>query len=270
MTHHKAHMGSISILIAAVIAILALVRGPWQPILLWGVFLLWSICLLSALILPYVRRTKRRRKRRHATKKCSAKNGPDISPWIQETDSHSLESLLLCHVNHRISAYLQSAYPGITWEWEEKRPEKLTTSGGTGRIRVFGTPDFDHADITLDLQANITCSMLRIVPLGDAGNGTLPEVQTSPGRQPVDPQIWYEIQGRTVLESLVTDLNSRGHSSLILHENGDVCVEEGQQEVPKEHLSGFPEKVYWNRLADVLNSNGLSAEITPGGIRVCW
>ena len=108
---------------------------------------------------------------------------------MQEPDSVSAESLLLRHVNHRISAYLRSAYPGITWEWEEKRPEKLALSGGTGRIRVFGVSDFDHADITLDRQANITCSMLKIVPLADNGNSAPPEGQTSADRQPIDPQV---------------------------------------------------------------------------------
>ena len=35
--------GSITILIGAVIAIMALVRGPWQAWLLIGVFTLWEI-----------------------------------------------------------------------------------------------------------------------------------------------------------------------------------------------------------------------------------
>ncbi len=35
--------GSITILIGAVIAIMALVRGPWQVWLLLGVFTLWGL-----------------------------------------------------------------------------------------------------------------------------------------------------------------------------------------------------------------------------------
>ena len=257
MKSDKAHRGGTGILIGAVIAILALVRGAWQPWLLLGVFLLWGLSLLAAHALPRTHQAKSRRKRRPRRKRLVM-------------DSVSAESLLLRHVNHRISAYLRSAYPGITWEWEEKRPEKLALSGGTGRIRVFGVSDFDHADITLDRQANITCSMLKIVPLADNGNSAPPEGEASADRQPIDPQVWYEVQGRTVLEALVTDLNSRGYSYLTLHENGDACVEEGQQEVTKEHLLGFPEKTYWNRLVEVLESNGLTAEATPGGIRVSW
>ena len=36
-------IGSITILIGAVIAIMALVRGPWQAWLLIGVFTLWGL-----------------------------------------------------------------------------------------------------------------------------------------------------------------------------------------------------------------------------------
>nr|WP_300661219.1 hypothetical protein [uncultured Acetatifactor sp.] len=270
MKSDKARPGSTGILIGAVIAILALVRGPWQTWLLVGVFAVWGLRLLAAHMPPRIHKANRRRKRRHRHKRRPADDGPDISAWMQEPDSASAENLLLRHVNHRISAYLRSAYPGITWEWEEKRPEKLALSGGTGRIRVFGVPDFDHADITLDQQASIAYSMVRIVPLADAGDSAPPEGQAPSGRQPIDPQVWYEIQGRAVLEALVTDLDSRGYSCLTLHENGDACVEEGQQEVPKERLPGFPERIYWNRLVEVLESNGLTAEATPGGIRICW
>lgn len=273
MKSNKAHRGGTGILIGAVTAILALARGTWQTWLLLGAFALWGLWLLTACRLSHVRRTKRPRKsrfRNHRKRFPVAKSGPDISAWMREPESISAETLLLRHVNHRISAHLRSAYPGITWEWEEKRPEKLALSGGTGRICVFGVPDFDHADITLDQQTNITCCMLRIVPLADTEDSVSPEGQTPAARQPIDPQVWYEVQGRAVLEALVTDLNSRGYNCLTLHENGDASVEEGQQEVTKEHLAGFPEKVYWNRLVEVLESNGLAAEATPGGIRVCW
>lgn len=266
MKHDRPRPGSTGILVGVAVAILAFARGPWQTWLLLGTFSIWGLWSLAA----YMRTRQpgqHRRRRHHPKRRPSAKSGPDISAWIQEPDSMPADAILLCHVNHRISAFLRSAYPGTTWEWEEKKPERLALSGGTGRIRVFGVPDFDHADITLDQQGGIACSMLRIVPLTDDSDSTPPE---DPNRQPIDPQVWYEIQGRTVLEALVTDLNSRGHSCLILHENGDVCVKEGQQEAPKEHLEGFPAKVYWPRLVEVLEGDGLTAQSTPGGIRVSW
>ena len=86
----------------------------------------------------------------------------------------------------------------------------------------------------------------------------------------VDPRIWYETQGRSVLETLISDLNSRGHSKLTLREDGDICIEQGEDAVSQEHLNNFPQKVYWPRLAEVLESNGLAAEVTAQGIQVSW
>lgn len=270
MKSDKALWSSISILIGAVIAILALVRGAWQTWLLLGVFTLWGLWVVTILLLPYMQQAKRRRLRSQLIKKRqtegSAKEVPFEIPSVGQTEA---ETLLLHHVNHRISAYLQAAYPDITWEWCEKRPEKLILTGGTGRIRVFGISDFDHADVTMDQQANIQCSMVKIVPLS-AVDSTEPENAVPPNRQPVDPQIWYEVQGRNVLETLVADLNSRGHSHLTIHEDGDVCIEEDAAEVSKEHLANFPEKTYWSRLVQVLERNGLAAEITAKGIQVSW
>ncbi len=271
MKHDKARPGSIGILMGAVIAILALARGSLQTWLLLGVFIIWGLWIMAAFHLPRMRLAKRRKNRRRQKGKILTVTDTPGNPFqIPEAGNASAESLLLCHVNHRISAYLRSAYPDSTWEWVEKKPERLALLGGTGRIRVFGIPDFDHADVTLDRQANISCSLLKTVSLSAAGNDNGAEEKAPPNKQPVDPQVWYEVQGRNVLESLVADLNSRGHSCLTLHENGDACVEEDKKEVPKENLPGFPEKMYWTRLVQVLESNGLAAEIAPDGIRVSW
>ena len=181
-----------------------------------------------------------------------------------------MEHLLLRHVNHRISSYLRSTYADVTWEWCEKHPEKLAAQGGTGRIRVFGIQDFNYADVKLDQNGGIRFDMMRIVPLSEVGGAESPEEKTPPNKQPVDPQIWYEMQGRKVLEALIADLNSRGHSRLTFHESGDVYIKQDQKEVAAEHLSNFPARVYWPRLVQVFESNGLAAEATAQGITVSW
>lgn len=269
MNSDKALWGSISILIGAVIGLLALVRGSLQIWLLLGVFALWGLWVVAILLLPYMRQAKRRRTRQQQMKQRQAEG---IAPafHVPEVNGEPTELLLLRHVNHRISAYLQAAYPKMTWEWCEKQPEKLIQHGGVGRIRVFGVEDFDHADIKLDQNANISCDMVKIVPLSKAGQPCDAEEQLPPNQQPVDPQVWYEIQGRKVLESLMADLNSRGHSSLTLSEEGNVCVVQNQEDVVQEHLSGFPGKVYWPRLVQVFERNGLAAEITAKGVQVSW
>lgn len=271
MKQEKILWSSISILIGAVIVILALVRGSWQSGLLIIVFTLWGLWIITVLLLPYMHQAKcRQRQKQQIKRRQQERISPTVPLQTPLISREPIESLLLHHVNHRISSYLQSAYPDVTWEWCEKKPEQLVIHGGVGRIRVFGAADFDHADITLDENANIHCDMIKIVPLHTENEKENIGGNIPPNKQPVDPQIWYEIQGRNVLETLITDLNSRGHSSLTLHENGDICVVENTDEIPKEHLSSFPEKVYWPRLVQILESSGLAAEVTTQGIHVSW
>ena len=271
MKHDKPLWGSISILIGVVILILALVRGTLQTALLIGVFSIWGIWTVGFLLLPYMRRSKRRIQRGRQIKTLQAAGISPANPLPSiNQGAEAVELLLLRHVNHRISAYLKAVYPDVKWEWCEKNPEQIIRQGGIGRIRVFGAADFDHADITVDQQANISCSMIHIVPLANALGGTDGPESLPPNKQPVDPQIWYELQGRKVLETLVADLNSRGHSSLTLREDGDICTTENDAEAAKEHLANFPEKLYWPRLVQVFERNGLAAEITADGIQVSW
>ncbi len=262
--------GSITILIGSVIAIMALVRGPWQVWLLLGVFTLWGLWVVLILLMPYMRQAKRRRQRQQRTRKLHAEGMQKTAFEIPDLAASDSDNLLVRYANHRIVAYLRSAYPEATFEWCEKRPEQLIRCGGVGRIRVFGVEDFDHADVTFDQNANIKCDMVKIVPLSSAGVGADNTEPVPPNRQPVDPRIWYETQGRNVLETLIADLNSRGHSKLTLLEDGDICIDQDKESVSQEHLRNFPQKAYWPRLAEVLESNGLAAEVTLQGIQVSW
>lgn len=271
MKKENALLSSISILIGAVIAILALVRGNWQMGLLIAVFALWGIWAAIVLLRPRIQAAKRRKQRQKQRQRLQA-NGisQPVSFEMPQLKDASTEQLLLRHVNHRISTALRSTYGDITWEWCEKNPAKLAAQGGTGRIRVYGVSDFDHADVKLDQNAGIRFDMMRIVPLSEISKDGNAAGKVPPNKQPVDPQIWYEMQGRKVLESLVTDLNSRGYSHLTLHENGDISITQDQEDVVKEHLGNFPERVYWPRLIQVLEGEGLAAETTAQGIVVSW
>ena len=269
MKQYKALWGSISILLGAVIAILALVRGLWQVWLLLGVISLWGLWVVGILLLPYLKKAKRYKLRRKQKQKRLEQGIIGNTYQIPEIND-PINLILLRHVNHRISAYLRAAYPDAKWEWCEKDPEKLATHGGTGRIRVFGIPDFNYAEVKLDQQAHISCTMVKIVPLSELQSGTVDGAELPPNQQPVDPQIWYEVQGRQVLEDLIADLHSRGHSSLTLKEDGEICVWEDDQEVSQESFKSFPAKVYWPRLVQVFEKEGLAASVTASGIEVSW
>lgn len=249
--------GSLSLLIGAVVAVLALARSQWQQWLLLAVIAIWALWLALTVLLPYAQA----KRQRGEYLQCEDAPG-EVQP------DGDMGYILLRHVNHRISAYLKSVYPNVRWEWREKLPERLIMEGGTGRIRVYGVPEYNFADVQLDPQGGLQCSMVKIVPLSNAGKAGEESGHLPPNGQPVDPRIWYEHQGRKVLSGLIADLNSRGHSSLEIDEDGAIHMEG----VEEEHhpLPSFPEKVYWPQLVKVLEGEGLAAEVKEDTVAVTW
>lgn len=248
---------SIGVLAGVVILILALTKDTPRTVLLSAAGTVWMLWL--ALVLLGMARQPKQFRHRH-------RSHPKRATF--DYDAPTAEQLLLCHVNHRISARLLAAHPDATWEWCVKDPVQLICKGGTGRIRVFGIPDYDYADIRLDRHANLGCNLLRVMPLdGQDGNEGK---KLPPNKQPVDPRIWYEEQGRELLERLVADLNSRGHSSLTLTEDGGICIHEDTEEVSVGRFASFPEKVYWPGLVKALEGDGLAADASAQGIQVTW
>ncbi len=242
--------GSISILIGVVIALLSLTDGILRNARLNAEFAVWGLWVILALVLP-ARQAVRTAQRTAQTA------DPDMV----------LMRTLLHHVNYRISGCLKSAYPEATWEWVMRDPAAFVAQGGTGRIRVYGIPDYDHADVTLDRNGKLACSLVRLSPI----TGTKEE-PAAPGQESLDPRIWYETQGSDILESLVTDLASRGHHSLTLKEDGSICVKpaDGGEELCQGSFPSFPDKVYWPGLVKVLEQNGLAATAIDTGIVVAW
>ncbi|MDD4509346.1 MAG: hypothetical protein PHY23_00275 [Oscillospiraceae bacterium] len=270
MKKKKSLWSGVSLLIVAVLAIMAFFRNDrLQVWLLAASFIVWALWALLAFLLPALHeqkqeklREERRRKREAEAKRINAFTVPDITDPVGP--------VLLRHVNFRVSAYLKSAYPDATWEWCEEEPEKIIARGGVGRIRLFGISDFNYADVLFDQQANINCSLMKVVPMAELHSESAALVTVPQPRSPVDPQVWYEVKGRKVLEELIVDLNSRGHSSLTIKDNGDVCIQQGDTEKPQTAVENLPEKVYWPRLAKVFEREGLAANVKDDGIILSW
>lgn len=270
MKTEKSLWTSISILVGTVIMILALIRGSLQVWLLLGVFAVWGGWVVNFLLMPYIKRAKKARIRRAQREQRFQDVFADVEAVHETAPRYSAaETAVMRHVNFRITAYLRSIYESATWEWCEREPVKLILDGGVGRIKVYGVEDFTHADVKVDKNGNIRCSMVKIVPISDIAaseSGT----PVPPNKQPIDPQIWYETTGRAVLENVIADLNSRGHSQLTLTEGGDIQIEQDNEDISLEQLKGFPEKVYWPRLVKVFQSEGLAAQAQPTGILLSW
>ncbi len=250
MKQKKTIGGSIGLLIGVVIAILALVRGFWKLPLLIGTFAVWGLWLLWTQVLPFRRTLKARNQRERA-----------------ESFNRSLAQTLLHHVNYRVSACLKAGYPDARWEWMMRDPALFVAQGGTGRIRVYGVPDYEFADVTVDHSGKLSCALVKLASVESAANRPVP-----PNQQPVDLDAWYEEHGRQTLETLVADLDSRGHNALTVQEDGSICISPkgDDTEVKQGVLADFPGKDLWPRLAELLEREGLAASVQENCIAVTW
>ncbi len=250
MKSTKTIWGSVGLLAGVVVAILAVVRGPWLLPLLLGTFAVWGLWLLWTQVLPFRRIMQAQRQREQA-----------------EYFNRSLAQTLLHHVNYRVSGCLKASYPDARWEWMMRDPALFVAQGGTGRIRVYGVTDYDFADVTVEQSGKLSCSLVKLAPVQKAEESPLP-----PNRQEQDPQLWYDTHARQALERLVADLDSRGHSSLSLKEDGSICIcpRGDGKEVKQGMLADFPAKGLWPRLAEILEQEGLAAAVQDNCIAVTW
>ncbi len=259
----------VSLLVVAVLIITAFARGMAQIWLYAAAFAVWTVWAAVKFFMPWLQANARRREARRIRKQYEARRKQKPKLHIPDV-SEPVSIVLLRHVNFRISSYLRSVYPDATWEWREEFPERIVSGGGTGRIQIYGIPDYNYADVTFDQQAGINCTLLKMVPLAQPNGQPAQEASKQQRQAPVDPQIWYEKQGRTVLENLIADLNSRGHNSLTIKENGEITIQQADSEVRQATLESVPEKTYWPRLTKVLESEGLAAKATENGMVVSW
>lgn len=276
MQRKNSLMTGVSLLIVAVLVITAFTRNTLQLWLLIGAFTVWGIWATIRFLVPYLQRVKLRydarklmkRYEEQAKQKARSTSTGKSNPSTDMDDPTGL--VLLRHVNYRVTAYLQALYPDATWEWQETYPERIIANSGTARIRIFNAADYNYADVTFDRNAKIECNMLKIVPMveltAEGGNTTaLPQKE-----EPVNPQVWYEKQARTVLQSLIHDLNSRGHHRLTIRDTGEIAIQQADQEITRPAFESVPERVHWPRLKAVFEREGMAADITDNGMVLSW
>ena len=81
-------------------------------------------------------------------------------------------------------------------------------------------------------------------------------------------QVWYDLIGRNILETLVTDLNANGHTRLTIKENGDIVIIRNKKEDVQTHLENFPARNYWSELINIFKENELKAVARKDGLGI--
>ena len=118
MKQNNPMWASTSILVAAVLAIIAFVRSNWQIPLLVGAFAIWGLRVFMILGLPAlrVRRNRWEQKRKDLEAEKDRKRA-EAERNAAENDPEAAQALLR-HVNRRISDQLKALYPEARWEWK--------------------------------------------------------------------------------------------------------------------------------------------------------
>lgn len=181
------------------------------------------------------------------------------------------EQTILCHLSLRITEKLKSAYPQISWTWNNPPDLTALLDHKVCRIQVSGMDSYTHSDIHFDRYGRLHIEPL-IIGTFCSVRSEAPEASDEPVQEPnvIDPHVWYELIGQKVFEKHITELNAGGHGQLIVKENGDIVITHQKKEVFKDSFASFPGKNYWNDLISILEEDELKAQVTDKGLLVSW
>lgn len=181
------------------------------------------------------------------------------------TANEKLETFLLCQISHRVTGKLKSAYPDATWEWEQMPSVHDFVEGNLLRIATKGTNNFNHAELYLDQYGQLHLQMLFVEPLKKHMSEN-----ASNTRNLVDPQSWYELIGKPLLDKVIQDVYPKGYQKLYVNSQGELYISNGDQKEVKDIFEYFPPKPYWTILASILNKDELNAQATDFGLEINW
>lgn len=176
-----------------------------------------------------------------------------------------MDTFLWRQVSYQITGKLKSAYPDATWEFDKKPKITPLLNGHTLRIRTFHTAEYNYAEIYLNRYGELALSMMTIESL-------LPNPRTdaSDESNQVDPASWYSLIGKPYLFTLISDLQARGHQKLLINENGEIFIQNGDSKELKGTLDHFPPKPYWAALTDIFIRDELNAVESDNTVELSW
>ncbi len=266
MKNKKTLQNGILVLVAILASVSIFTEGSRRVGLTVITLFAWGVWAIIKLLVPRIREHMAAKKDEKIIRRETDHDRRTKQSYA--TDPAAIQ--LMLHVNHRISGFLKTLYPGSTWEWMDDCPARLAVKGGTGRIKLHGIPDYNFADVSISPNAEINCQMLRLEPVTDfpPQNGNGKKKNTS--APPVDPQVWFEQKGRVVLEAVIADLNSRGHCRLTITESGEIFIRQDNSRLKKGELEDMPERESWDRLAKVLQGEGLTTDVKEHSIILSW
>ena len=174
------------------------------------------------------------------------------------------------HINCRITEQLQGAYPNAMWRWETPDPLEMAIQGGSARIRVFEAGDWDCADIRFDKAGRIRLEMLKVKPLGEAGQPQKEEKHASQEKDSLNLRSWYDLSASAVVRATIDEVHTRGYRTLYIGEDGELYVSEQGNPVKQGRLEHLPGKDLWDDLIPLFAEDDIDALADDDRIVLTW
>ncbi len=260
--------GNVKWLIVSMLISMAFFKGDVGEYILMAVVGIWILITLFQVFYPKIREVIRNKQANASTIEPIVSTPTEVV--LQEVVPETSEQILMRHVNFRITDKLKTAFPQATWEWVDTIPMNLVMDGGIGRIKTQHTGEFNYADVLFGEYAGIRFRMLKMVDFNTDSMECATEVKEQSDAEGYDVSSWYNIAAQQTLINIITELNTKGHSSLVVNEDGSVHTEGSELETALAILENMPQKSYWEELAKVIAGEGLNVAIKENSIKLEW
>ena len=254
----------VNALIVSSLLSLAVFNNRTGQYIIIGLVALWAMANLISFLFSLPKPLK--------VKKVKAIEVPQTKAGNETEQLAVYEKAILLHFNCRITDTLKTTYPGVSWQWQIKDPVQFALKGGIGRIKLFNAGDYSYSEIKLDQFGRMEFSMIKVAALEEKAAEAPEDTAGKPDEAKTDVAGWFEGVGGDVLNELITEFNTQGHTKLLVAESGDVFLYlDGKKTQPaKKKLPDFPGKESWNELIKVLKAEELKATPKENQLLISW
>ena len=212
----------------------------------------------------------KRHKRTKAKPELSTATSMDAVP--HQNPENSL--FLIRQINYRVAEQLKSGYPAVAWLWVRRPTTEELCRGGAWRIRVSNADPFNFGEVAIDQSGKLTITMLQACLLKTvtaASKDDDSDLEEHELLDRVDVKEWYEGEGERVITAMIDNLNTQGHRTLLIRENGEVYVElDAGNNQKVECIQNFPPRMVWEEICQTLKEDEITASIKPDGLALAW
>ena len=160
----------------------------------------------------------------------------------------------------------------VSWLWVKRPASEELCSGGVWRIRLSNADPFNFGEVTLTKSGKLTITLLQALPLKEAEKTPLEsnELEEDEVTERMDVGGWYRAEGDDLISGMIDELNTQGHRSLTVRENGEVYITSSGSDEVVGQIKNFPPRLVWDEFCQMLKDDDITATAKPEGLAMSW